>query len=125
MNRVQLRDDIVINFNEAELHQLCVQLELDYDALRGKTHRDRVSVLIGKLERDNRLPDLMEVMAQKRPYLAERYAADPAEPPDSPSEEDRLTWLDNVDRPIEEPPTMRWDTTARHKTDKKKQNKEE
>ncbi|KAA3660917.1 MAG: hypothetical protein DWQ04_18015 [Chloroflexi bacterium] len=118
MNRVQLRDDIVINFNEAELRALCQRLDLDSDALSGKTHRDRISVLIGKLERDNRLAELVRVMVEKRPYLAQRYADDLADTPASPTEEDRLNWLDNMDRPIEEPPTMRWDTTARHSKDK-------
>ena len=104
MNRVQLRDDIVINFNEAELRQLCQRLDVEYETLRGNTHRDRISVLIGKLERDNRLPELVEAMVEKRPYLAQRYADDLSNPQDSPSEEDRLNWLDNIDRPIEEPP---------------------
>lgn len=118
MNRVQLRDDIVINFDEAELHQLCQRLGVDSDALSGKTHRDRISVLIGKLERDNRLVELVEMMVEKRPYLAQRYADDLTDRSANPTEEDRLNWLDSVDRPIEEPPTMRWDTTVRHAKDK-------
>ena len=120
MNRVQLRDDIVINFNEAELRQLCKRLDVEYDALSGKTHRDRASVLIGKLQRDNRLPALIELMMEKRPYLAQRYADEQTNAPASPTEEDRLNWLDNMDRPIEEPPTMRWDTTVGHAKGKSK-----
>ncbi len=125
MNRVQLRDDIVVNFNDAELRQLCERLELDYDALRGRTHRDRASVLIGKLERENRLGELVQMMTEKRPYLAQRYTDELTDEPAGPTEEDRLNWLDDMDRPIEEPPTMRWDTTARYKTKKDTQNEED
>ena len=114
MNRVQLRDDIVINFDEAELRQLCQRLDVDYETLSGKSHRDHVAVLIGKLERDNRLADLVEGMVEKRPYLAQRYAEYLSNPMGSPTDEERLNWLDNIDRPIEEPPTLRWDTSARH-----------
>jgi hypothetical protein len=66
------------------------------------------------MERSNQLADLVEGMVEKRPYLAQRYAQYLSNPLGSPTEEDRLNWLDNIDRPIEEPPTLRWDTSARH-----------
>lgn len=119
MNRLQLRDDIVINFNDEELRQLCVQLELAYASLPGSTLRDKTSVLIGKLERTNRLQALVDAIVAKRPHLAQRYDQQQIEPPAAPTEEERLNWLDNIERPNEEPPTMRWDTTARY-TKKKK-----
>lgn len=121
MNRVQLRDDIVVNFNDDELQQLCDRLGVAYDSLRGRTLRDRASVLIGKLERNHRLQALIAAIVAERPHLAQRYTQQDADSPATPTEEDRLTWLDNVGMPNEEPPTMRWDTTARHRKNKKEE----
>lgn len=114
MNRMQLRDDIIINFNDDELQQLCNQLGVSYASLPGNTQRDKASVLIGKLERTNRLQALVDAVVAKRPYLKKRYAELRDDPPVTPTEEERLDWLDNMGMPNEEPPTMRWDTTARY-----------
>lgn len=121
INRVQLRDDIVIAFNEEELDALCRRLGVAYDDLSGNTQRDRASVLIGKMERERRLPELVAQVVQERPFLHEKYTAYlQVERPDV-AEDDQLGWLDRMaggeGAPIEEPPTMKWDTEATNQED--------
>lgn len=116
MNRIQLRDDLVIAFNEDELRVLCTRVGLSYDDLAGKTQRDKAGVLIGKLDRLQRLPELVEEVVRERPHLEARYtpylqqtkAANPSDSSDA-----RLRWLDQFSGtrpPVDEGPTMRWDT---------------
>ena len=113
MNRVQLREDIITAFNESALHELCDALEIEYEALNGHTLRDRVGVLIGTLERKQRLAQLVEAVVTKRPSLAQRYAQWGSAASVAPEGVD-LSWLDQVaggkGPPIEEPPTMTWES---------------
>lgn len=112
MDRVQLREDILTVFNLEELQVLCRRLGLDYDLLRGKTRRDKAGLLIGTMERNGRLPELVQEMVRERPHLDEVYGAYIAIETAAP--EDPLSWLDRLAQgegpAIEEPPTMRWDT---------------
>ncbi len=118
MDRTQLRDDMVSLFNEAELQVICRRLDVPYERLGGKTQTDRTVSLIGWMDRNGRLPDLVAELVRERPHLRQQYAAYlPA--PKAESDVD-LSWLDRVaggEGPaIEEPPTMRWDSDV-HKLD--------
>lgn len=121
INRVQLRDDIVIAFNEEELEALCRRLRVAYDDLSGNTQRDRASVLIGKMERARRLPELVAEVVHQRPFLHDKYAAYLQVDRPDVAEDDQLGWLDQIaggmGAPIEEPPTMRWDTETSNQED--------
>lgn len=112
MDRKQLRDDLLTVFNLEELRLLCRRLGIEYDQLKGNTQRDKAGLLIGTMERNGRLPELVHEMVCERPHLDEFYGAyvaiETAEP------EDPLSWLDRLAQgegpAIEESPTMRWDT---------------
>ncbi|HEX6387490.1 MAG TPA: effector-associated domain EAD1-containing protein [Anaerolineae bacterium] len=120
MDPIQLRDDLVTAFNEAELAQLCSRFGLTYDTLPGNNQRDKVAVLIGTLERRGRLRQLVKEVAAERPHLAARYQR--YLHPGSDRKEDHLSWLDQIaagqGAPIEEPPTMTWDSEETDKTDR-------
>lgn len=125
INRVQLRDDMVVAFNEEELAALCRRLDVAYAQLSGNTQRDRAGVLIGKMERLGRLAQLVAEIVQARPHLRSRYhdflAQERPLTPPAPDDEERLSWLDKIaggaGAPIEEPPTMRWDTEVNQQED--------
>lgn len=112
MNRIQLRDDLVVAFTEAELAQLCSRFGLNYDALSGKSQRDKAAVLIGVLERRGRLHLLLREVTAERPHLAAKYQK--FMDAESAEEEARLSWLDQIAAgqvsPIEETPTMTWES---------------
>ncbi len=108
MDRLQFRDDLVTYFNEEELRMLCAWFDVAYDTLRGKTRRDKAGVLIGYMERNGRLDQLVSEVIKERPHLAARYKLSPNQPANEPE----LGWIDQIASgfgpPIEEPPTMRW-----------------
>jgi hypothetical protein len=112
MDRKQLRDDLLTVFNLDELQLLCRRLGVAYDQLRGKTQRDKAGLLIGTMERNGRLPELVQEVVRERPHLEETYGAYIAIETAAP--EDPLSWLDRLAQgegpAIEEPPTMRWNT---------------
>ena len=112
MDRLKLRDDLLTVFNQDELQALCRRLGIDYDQLRGKTQRDKAGILIGTMERNGRLPELVQEVVRERPHLDEVYGAYIAIEAAAP--DDPLSWLDRLAQgegpAIEEPPTMRWDT---------------
>lgn len=112
MDRVQLREDILTVFNLEEFQALCRRLGLAYDQLRGKSQRDKAALLIGTMERNGRLPELVQEMVRERPHLEATYGAYIAIEAAAP--EDPLSWLDRLAQgegpAIEEPPTMRWKT---------------
>ncbi|VAW31296.1 hypothetical protein MNBD_CHLOROFLEXI01-3722 [hydrothermal vent metagenome] len=112
MDRIQLRDDLLTVFNLEEFQALCRRLGVEYEALRGKTQQDKAGILIGMMERNGRLPELVQELVGERPHLDETYAAYIAIETAAP--DDPLSWLDRLARgegpAIEEDPTMRWDT---------------
>ncbi len=85
---------------------------MEYDQLRGKTPRDKAGLLIGTLERNGRLPELVQEVVRERPHLEVTYSAYVAIETAAP--DDPLSWLDRLAKgegpAIEEPPTMRWNT---------------
>ena len=112
MDRVQLREDILTVFNLEEIQALCRRLGLAYDQLRGNSQRDKAALLIGMMERNGRLPELVQEVVRERPHLEATYGAYIAIEAATP--EDPLSWLDRLAQgegpAIEEPPTMRWKT---------------
>ncbi|MBK8901866.1 MAG: hypothetical protein IPM53_11820 [Anaerolineaceae bacterium] len=112
MDRIQLREDLLTVFNLEEFQLLCRRLGLEYDQLRGKTPRDKAGLLIGTMERNGRLPELVQEVVRERPHLEETYSAYVAI--ETAAADDPLSWLDRLAKgegpAIEEPPTMRWNT---------------
>jgi hypothetical protein len=112
MDRVQLRNDLLTVFNLEELQALCRRMGVGYTDLRGQTQQDKAGLLIGTMERNGRLPELVQEIVRERPHLEESYGAYIAIETAAP--EDPLSWLDRLAQgegpAIEEPPTMRWQT---------------
>lgn len=112
MDRIQLRNDLLTVFNLEELQAFCRRLGVDYQLLRGQSQKDKAGILIGLMERNGRLPELVHEVVRERPHLEESYAAYIAIETAAP--DDPLSWLDRLAQgegpAIEEPPTMRWDT---------------
>ena len=112
MDRVQLREDLLTVFNLEEFQLLCRRLGVAYDQLRGQTPRDKAGLLIGTMERNGRLPELVQEVVRERPHLETTYSAYVAIETAAP--DDPLSWLDRLAKgegpAIEEPPTMRWHT---------------
>jgi hypothetical protein len=111
LNRVLLRDHLIFSFTEKEFRSFISKIGIVYEELPGKTQRDRATVLIGKMERLNRLQQVVAVLVEERPSLAAAYwdyLQGDAVP--QPSEEERLDWLHNANLPNEEPPTMKWNS---------------
>lgn len=115
MDRIQLRDDLLTVFNLEELQALCRRLGVEYASLRGRTRQDKAGILIGTMERNGRLPELVQELVQERPHLEDSYGAYIAIETAAP--DDPLSWLDRLARgegpAIEEAPTMRWDTETK------------
>lgn len=120
INNRQLRDDLVLTFTENELRTLSAKLRVPYQSLRGKTQADRFGVLIGRLERQHRLPELVLALVDANPNYKARYEvylqSSSLEGLDS-SEADLLMDISKGSPVMEEPPTMTWDTTSRQKKD--------
>ncbi len=112
MDRIQLRDDLLTVFNIDEFQALCRRLGLEYAQLRGNSQADKAGILIGTMERNGRLPELVHEVVRERPHLDETYGAYIAI--ETAAADDPLSWLDRLAQgegpAIEEPPTMRWNT---------------
>lgn len=60
------------SFDNEELRTLCFELGVEYDNLPGTGKKGKARELIRYLERRERIPDLLTVIKQKRPYLVWR-----------------------------------------------------
>lgn len=122
INRIELRDDLVIAFTENELKSLCRKLDIPYDLLHGKTQQDRFGVLIGRLERQNRLPELVLALVTANPNHTAKYKAYLEEKLPGRLEESSASFLLDASKgsgpAIEEPPTMTWNTQVVNPDDK-------
>lgn len=112
MDRQQLSQDLATHLSAAELAALAGKLGVEATSLGGKSQADKAKSLIGKAERNGRLPELVYWLVQAKPQLQptyQSYLAAQSGPKDA-----RLAWLDSLaagEGPaIEEPPTMRWDS---------------
>ena len=118
MNRLMLRDDLVAAFTQEEFVGFCRELGISYESLGGRAHSDKVGSLIGKMERNGHLPDLLTAFINARPLWAARYQESGSQTSDD--HDSHLEWLENMaageGNAIEEPPTMKWDS-AKHTTE--------
>lgn len=112
MNLQQLHQDLVKHFSTYELASLCDSLAIDYESLGGKTLSDKAAILLNRVNRNGRWPELLRLIIQKRPQLQATYQ--PYLPTQTAVKDAHLAWLDGLaagEGPaIEEPPTMRWDS---------------
>jgi hypothetical protein len=112
MDKQQLRQDLLTVFNEQEMAAFCARLGFSYAQLGGSAAADRVSSLIGRMERNGRLPQMVAEMVRERPHLEPMYHTYLNS--QNASTQDKLGWLDRLaageGRIIEEPPTMSWDS---------------
>ncbi|MCP4592337.1 MAG: hypothetical protein GY842_16515 [bacterium] len=67
---IRLRRILSERFDLVELRNLCFDLDLDYDSLRGEGKTDKTGELLCYLERRNRIPDLVEIGKTARPDVA-------------------------------------------------------
>jgi hypothetical protein len=118
MNRLMLRDDMVAAFTPDEFTKFCKGLGFPYEELGGRAHSDKVGSLIGKLDRNGRLPVLISAFVKARPQWAARYQDGVSQGSDG--RDAHLLWLEELaageGNAIEEPPTMKWDS-AKHSPD--------
>lgn len=66
-NLVKLFQKIDRHFNDADLRDLCFQLNVEYENLAGQGKRDKVRELVLWMKRNGRLPDLITLASQLRP----------------------------------------------------------
>jgi hypothetical protein len=66
-NRANLRNQIADYFTEDELKTICEDLGTPYDNLPGEAKTGKIRELLGKLQRDDRLEDLLVVLKRDRP----------------------------------------------------------
>lgn len=70
INPKRLADLLDETFNDNELRSLCFALDEDYDNIGGQTKRNKIEELVQKLNRQGRLPELMEQYRHLRPKRA-------------------------------------------------------
>ncbi len=119
MNRHQLLNDLTTTFTAVELAAFSARLGVNYPSLGGKTTADKAGSLIGKMERNGRLSELVYLLVQERPQLQKKYES--LLKSESAPKDAHLEWLDGLAAgkgpAIEEPPTMRWDSTKHPRED--------
>jgi hypothetical protein len=81
----QIRDLIYEHFDQEEFTDLCFRLGVRYDDLRGDTLSGRVRDLVLRLERQDRLDDLLTFCAHLRPKVAWPELPAPTPPELSPA----------------------------------------
>lgn len=67
MSLPNLRDTLNDHFNKDELHQLCLDLNIEYENLSGDTRRAKAQSLVEYCLRHGRLPDLVQRCHELRP----------------------------------------------------------
>jgi hypothetical protein len=65
----KLRKLLVLHFDEAELRFLCFDMGIDYESLAGEDKMGKTREILTLLERQNRIPELVEVVRDSRPDL--------------------------------------------------------
>ena len=63
---IQLRDLMDASFNNDEVRNLCFDLKIDYDNLRGYIKRTRITELILKMHRSNRIDEFLGILCNER-----------------------------------------------------------
>jgi hypothetical protein len=93
MTLAQLRQQVVEQFSESELRDLCFDLEVDYDALAGQSKNDRARELILHFARRGDLSPLLDACRTLRPGSAWPGLTGTATP-EAPPPPDRPWWQD-------------------------------
>jgi hypothetical protein len=65
----RLREFLNNHYNEDELRDLCIDLEVDYDDLPGSGKKGKVRELVGYFERRGRLSELEKAARERRPHI--------------------------------------------------------
>lgn len=66
----QLHEQFNTAFNEQELRDLCFYLKVSYENLPASTPSDKARELILRMQRENRLAELLTLVREERPLLA-------------------------------------------------------
>lgn len=72
----ELRQILVQRFDEEELRDLCFDLNVDYDGLRGEGKISKARELVTWFERNGRLPELESTICSKRASLQIAFSPD-------------------------------------------------
>lgn len=75
MDKVQLLNDISDSFDETELKEICLRLNVNYGHISGANLRDKSRELILYLDRRDRLTELVHLVVGLRPKLRATYTA--------------------------------------------------
>jgi hypothetical protein len=67
VDRAELRQKLINYFDDRELRDLCFDLDVDYDCLRGEGKGDKARELMAHLERRGRLSELTRECGRLRP----------------------------------------------------------
>ncbi len=65
--RVKLRQNLVADFNDSELRDLCFDMNVDYESLNGENKADKARELIAFCELRQIVPDLVARCRELRP----------------------------------------------------------
>ena len=68
--RMQLRDLIVDTFDDEELRNLCFELRVDYDNLRGEGKASKARELVAHMDRRGEMARLLDAIKDSRPNLS-------------------------------------------------------
>lgn len=69
MNWSQLRKLIIQHFDIEELQDLCFDLDIDYDSLRGEGKAGKVRSLLDRCRKEGRSDDVLEFCQESRPKI--------------------------------------------------------
>ena len=68
--RAKLRENLVDTFGDNDLHDLCYDMDIDYESLPGQGKSAKARELIAYCERRGRLPELVAKLYKLRPNIA-------------------------------------------------------
>ena len=68
--RASLRKNLVEWFNDSELHDLCFDMGVDYESLKGEAKSDKARELVAYCERRQIVPDLVVKCKELRPNVS-------------------------------------------------------
>lgn len=70
MEKSQLREMLTLYFNEGELRDICLELDVDYETLPGKGKGNKARELVLYLDRRGRLSEMVEKCQRLRPHVS-------------------------------------------------------
>ncbi len=96
MNWAKLRQQTTSSLSIEELRSLCFDLEIDYENLPGEGKEAKVREMIALMQRDNKIPSLIDHLSEIRPNIqwVEIYLDEP------PKETFKATDLDQEDEGV-------------------------